>query len=78
MFSGKKIRVTTVVFYMDDILNEENVLMTFKELEVKNSPMLIGLVLLETAFLQNFAVDYSPTKGFLPALHVTDYYACGL
>ena len=36
----------------------------------------INLVIVETTFLQNFVVDQRPTTSFLPALRVTENYAC--
>ena len=61
------------MLYMDDTIDEEEVLMTFDD-----RLNFINLVLGKTTFPQNFFVDERPTTNFPPALRVTDNYARGL
>ena len=67
---------TTMILYMEDTLDEEDVSMIFDELEVELS--FVNLVLVKTTSPQNFFVDERPTTSFSPALLKTDNYACGL
>ena len=70
--------MTTTMLYMDDTLDEEDVLMIFDELKEQNSHFFCKSHSREDNFCQNFLVDKQATTNFLPALHVTDNYASAL
>ena len=72
---GKGKRVTTaIMLYENEKLDEEDVLETFHQSEVKT---FVNLIFMWTIFGQNFVADEQPTS-FQPALHITDNSACGL
>lgn len=55
-------------------LTKEDVLIIFND----KTLFVVNLVVRTTTFLQNFIVDEWPEQQFfLPALRVTDKYACG-
>ena len=77
VFKDKIHFMAATMMYMNDTLDEEDVLVIVDGLDVKKLTF-ANLALVKTTLPQNFVVDERPTTSFPPAFHVTDNYACVL